>query len=444
MSEQKLKRVFGKSFAAFACIGLVIGLGILRTPGEVASSITDPYIYIALWVGGAVVVLLSLNVVGELISMTPVSGGEYVLVHRAFGSFPAFVIGWSSWLGQCGSTALKAVVMMEYLALLMPFAAPYSIAGAIAVTSFFALLQISGSLWPGRLLSVASTLSAIVVLAVAVALFYGAAAFVPGAAIETTVAPGGLQDFALIVAAIVFTYDGWYAASYINGETKGDTRASVMASFKGVSIVIFIYLLVNAALAFTVPFGVIQGQDLALASALEYSFGSGAGAFIIGFAVVLLLSNQNLGYMFGARGLYALSVNGVGYDGAQKVNERGAPSVAVALSWGLVVVLIISGGFRFLLTLTAMIFMVNYIVFMAGVLWLRRKEPNAERPFRSVGYPIVAVVMTFFWLALAVFLATVETTSTLYALGFLAFAVPVYIWLRRNVPASSSRMKAGF
>jgi len=97
MAAQSLQRLLGKGFSIAACVGLVIGLGIMRTPGEIAIVLNDPFSYMALWIACGAFVLVSLLVVAELIAMTPRSGGIYALVAHAYGRYPGFLIGWTDW-----------------------------------------------------------------------------------------------------------------------------------------------------------------------------------------------------------------------------------------------------------------------------------------------------------------------------------------------------------
>ncbi len=114
------KRVLNSGFTLAVIIGGIIGLGILRTPGEVASVAPDPLLFVSLWVLGGLFALLSTVVAAELVGMTPRSGGAYSLVRRAYGPFPGFVIGWVDWLSFVGDIALKAVVVTEFATLLFP------------------------------------------------------------------------------------------------------------------------------------------------------------------------------------------------------------------------------------------------------------------------------------------------------------------------------------
>ena len=137
------RRTLSSRFALATIIGGIIGLGILRTPGEVAAVVPDPWMFVSLWVVSGLFILLSAIVVAELVGMTPRSGGTYALVRRAYGPFPGFVIGWVDWLSFVADIALKAVVVTEFAALLIPAMGQWQTPLAIMVSSVFAALQLS-------------------------------------------------------------------------------------------------------------------------------------------------------------------------------------------------------------------------------------------------------------------------------------------------------------
>lgn len=144
MTEQGLTRVLPSRFVLAVTIGGVIGLGILRGPGEIAEVIPDPFFYLGLWLFGGLFVLLTTAVTAELIGMTPRSGGTYSLIRRAFGPNPGFVIGWVDWLSFVTDIALKAVVILEFATILVPETAPWSTLLSIIVTTAFAAFQLRG------------------------------------------------------------------------------------------------------------------------------------------------------------------------------------------------------------------------------------------------------------------------------------------------------------
>ena len=117
-------RLLASKFVLAVTVGGIIGLGILRSPGEIAAVAPDPYLYLSLWLGAGLFVLLTLSVVAELVGMTPRSGGVYALVRHAYGPFSGFVIGWADWVSFTADIAIKAVVIVEFTAILFPEVQP--------------------------------------------------------------------------------------------------------------------------------------------------------------------------------------------------------------------------------------------------------------------------------------------------------------------------------
>jgi len=429
----KLQRLLGKGFSIAACVGLIVGLGILRTPGEIAVTIANPVAYMAMWVGVGCFVLLSLSVVAELIAMTPRSGGIYAMVAHAYGPYPGFLIGWTDWISTCAALALKSVVVTEYIALVVPSLAPHTTWLALGITSAFAMLQLAGTRSSARVQQLASTGIGLIVIALAAALFVGA--FVNGGVVDvpasTTITRSpALAAMGLTVAAIVFTYDGWFAASYFSGEVKSGGRAVALGSLQGAVIVMVLYVLLNLALVMSVPLTALAGHKLALAGALDLVFGTGAGNILLFAAIFILLAHQNLQYMIASRILYALSVDGLGNRHATVVTERGAPAPALVFSWLAVSCLIIAGTFEFLLNLVTIMFMAMYVALIVGVFRLRRQEPAAERPFRAWGYPASGIFCALGWLAIGSFVTLTNPSSALYGLVLVLISAPTYWWVR--------------
>lgn len=435
MAGQSLQRILSKSFSIAACVGLVIGLGIMRTPGEIALVFNDPVSYMALWIACGAFVLISLLVVAELIAMTPRSGGLYALVAHAYGRYPGFLIGWTDWVANCASGALKAVVILEYLALLMPSLAPHQTVFALLITSSFAILQLGGTQLGGGIQKFASFGIGMIMIGLAVALFYGF--FSNGGAVAApqeyrAVASPGFATVGLVIAAVVYTYDGWYAASYFGEEVKSGGRAVAIGSIQGALIIIALYLILNLAIVLSVPLSALVGHDLALAGALDLLYGAGSGTVIIVAAIFILLAHQNLQYMIVSRILYSLSTDGLGTSRATSVTDKGTPAGAVIFSWAMIVILIVAGQFEFLLNLVAILFMAMYVALIAGVFRLRKQEPEAARPFRAWGFPATGIFCGLGWAAVAVFVAITNPMSALSGLLLTLVSWPVYLWLKRR------------
>lgn len=442
MANSQLKRILGRGFSAAACVGLIIGLGILRTPGEIAAAISDPVVYMALWIGGGFFVLLSTMLVAELAALTRRSGGVYTMVARAFGQFPSFVIGWLDWIAGSAGLALKGVVVVEYMAMLAPSISAYQKPLVIALTSVFALLQLFGTRLGAGIQQSASAIVGLCVAALTCALFY-AAVVNGGPGPETAVisqnGPTGIAVYGLVLAAIVFTYDGWYAASYFGEEVKSGGRGVAVGSLQGVGFVILLYVALNLALVSSVPLSSLVGEELALAKAMSLLFGPNASMLIIGFAIFVLLAHHNLQYMMGARVLYALSTDGFGSEKATVVADNGTPKFALIASWLLTVMLIVVGSFEILLTLAVTMFVVIYLALVLGVFRLRKTEPGTERPFVAWGFPFTGIICVTGWLAIAIFVAATNLESTLYGGVLVAAAFPVFLIIRRVRHLESAR-----
>jgi APA family basic amino acid/polyamine antiporter len=434
MAQQQLKRLLGKGFSIAVCVGLIIGLGILRTPGEIASTISNPWVYMGLWVAGGIFVLLSVATVAELFAITPKSGGIYQLVRHSYGPYPAFVIGWVDWISNCGSTAIKSVVIVEYAALLHPELTPFISLLALTINTLFALLQLGGLKLGAIIQQAAAVGFCLIMLGIALALLYawfanGTAVAEPLTVVDATKSKAA--RYGLVAAAVIYTYDGWFAPASFSGEMKDGGRSIALGSIRGVIIVIGIYLALNLALVLAVPLSALAGHNLALSGAIDLVFAGGAGTFVIIAAVFILMSHHNTQYMTASRTIYALSVDGLGSDHATGVSDKGTPTGALLFTWLAMVALILVGGFAFLLSLTTFLFIVTYLATLVGVYRLRRMEPDIERPYRAWGYPVVGIVCIAVWAVMAAFIGFMEPASVVFAIGLTLVSVPVYWWLTR-------------
>lgn len=410
-------------------VGGVIGLGILRGPGEVADVVTRPSLYLALWLFAGLFILLSAAVCAELVGMTPRSGGVYSLVRRAYGPYAGFVIGWADWLTYAADLALKAVVIIEFLSIIYPQAEPFTRWLAMGVTTVFALIQLRGLALGSLIQQVATSLIGLVIFSLAMLLLLVDAPATT--AISQSVHLNSLGNWSLVIATIIFTYDGWLYASYFSGEIKGGAGAVARNCIKGMVIVIALYMLLNLALVKSVGLASLAGSELALATALELAFNPAAGTFIIIAAILILLSHMNLAYMGGPRVLQALAEDGFLANKASKVGKGGNPTFAVVITWVVSMSLILLGGFEFLLLFSIFLYVPLYLALIVGVLILRRIEPESDRPYKAWGHPYSTYLLIVGWLAITLFQAYVERETAVYALVMVGISWPVYWYLSK-------------
>jgi APA family basic amino acid/polyamine antiporter len=434
--QHQPRRVLSSGFTLAVIIGGTIGLGILRTPGEVAAVVPDPLKFVTLWVLSGLFVLCSAIVVAELIGMTPRSGGAYALVRRAYGPFPGFVIGWADWLSFVGDIALKAVVVIEFATLLIPAVGQWQTPLAIMVSTVFAALQLRGVVLGAKIQQTATAAIALSIVGFTLALVFAGSSVGVDA---TSVSPAatGLGAWSLVIASIVYTYDGWSYAAYFSGEIKGGSGAVARTCIKGVVVVIVLYVFLVAALAWKVPLTSLAGNKLALAGALEMVVSPLASTVVLVVAILMLLTHQNLMYMSTPRILQALAVDGLAVKRAGEISKGGNPIFAVLLSWGVSVALIMIGAsqfksqFEFLMHLLIFLFLFLYVVMIVGVLILRMRQPDADRPYRAWGHPWSTYTCLFGWLFIALFQAVAEVEVAVYAVILVAVSWPVYWALTR-------------
>ncbi len=167
----KLLRVLGVAFGLAVTVGATIGMGILRTPGDVAAQLPSAWLFIGVWLIGGLYALLGTLQVAELGTMIPRAGGFYVFARRALGPYAGFIIGCSEWLGTCGTIAAVAIVIGEYTAALVPVLAGRAVSIAFFVIVAFALLQWRGVRWGGRTQELTSLLKAVAFIALVTACF---------------------------------------------------------------------------------------------------------------------------------------------------------------------------------------------------------------------------------------------------------------------------------
>jgi APA family basic amino acid/polyamine antiporter len=328
-------------------------------------------------------------------------------------------------------------VVTEFAAVLIPATAPWQTPLAIMVSSLFAALQLRGVALGAKIQEIAAAAMALIVVGFTVALVFGKSAVSDAASVPD--AATGLSAWSLVIASIIYTYDGWSTAAYFSGEIKGGSGAVARACIKGLVIVILLYVFLLAALAWKVPLSSLAGEELALASALEMVVSPLASTVVLVATILILLAHQNLMYMSTPRVLQALAVDGLAIRRAGKISEGGNPIFAVLLTWGLSVGLIMIGGFEFLLHLLIFFYIFIYVVLIVGVLILRSRQPDTDRPYRAWGHPWSTYLCLVVWLLIGLYDAVAEIKTAGYAVAMVAMAWPTYWLLVRSGRTDSGR-----
>ncbi len=436
LTSGSLLRVLGVGFGLAVTIGGTIGMGILRTPGDVAKQLPTPTLFIGVWLLGGVYALLGTISVAELGAMIPRSGGWYVFVHRALGNYPGFVVGWSDWLSTCGTLAVIAIVVGEYAAVLIPSLAGRDKSIALVVVLSFAALQWRGIRWGSFTQNLTSLLKTIIFAAIAIAAFTFAGTSGAGTPLHTS--HGFALFTALIIAlqGVLYTYDGWYGVIYFGEEVRNPARDVVRSMFGGVLMVIAIYLVVNLAYVYVLPMSQLAGENFAAGAIAQKIFGAYGDKTIRVLAILSLLSTINAYTLTAPRILYAMSCDELFARRANRVNRGGTPTVTLLISTTVAVLFIVSAKFSAILAALAFFFVANYAMAYISLIVLRRREPDLPRPYRVWGYPWTTLIVLLGAITFLVGAVISDKKHSLWALLILAASYPLYLIVKVLAPRS--------
>ena len=431
-----LLRILGVTFGLAVILGNTIGAGILRTPGSIAQSLPVPWIYLGVWVLGGLYALLGACSMSELGAMMPRSGGYYVFSRRALGEFPAFVVGWTDFLAQCGSTAAVAIVVAEYLgALFPPLQGALLLAGFVVdkktllaslVAIIVAIPQWRGIKAGSLMQNLTSAAKALAFVALIAAIFFLAPAASQTSHPEIVHQAGFVTALILAMQAVIYTYDGWYGIIYFSEEVKQPGRDVPRSMFGGVLAVMAIYVLLNMALLHALPLGRIAGDQMPAGTAATLVFGPRGDTFIRVLMIISMISGINAYHLMASRIPYAMATDGLLTRRAARVNQGGTPTTALLLSVAASVGFILTGSFERVIAIMAFFFVADYALAYTAVFVLRWREPGTERPYRAWGYPWttgIALAGSFTFLVGAVLS---DTRNSLWSLAVLAVSYPLY------------------
>ena len=428
---RSLLTVLGVTFGLAVTIGNVIGAGIMRTPGEIAAQLPTFWLFISVWIIGAIYAMLGANALAELAAMTPQSGGQYVFVRRALGDYAGFIVGWSDWISTCGTTALVTMTLGEYAVVLMPHLPPARVI-ALVVVAVLTVVQWLGVRSAAVAQDITSALKALALILLIIACFSAGGRNPTVTGLEVERESSMFLAFLFALQAVIYTYDGWTSPIYFAGEIKNPGRNLPRSMFGGLALVTAIYLLINIAFVRVVPLGTIAGEKLAAATVARFLFGPNGYFIVLAIMVIALVSAANSNVMMAPRVIYAMGKDRLFWHGAAEVNAGGTPDISLLISSAIAVAFIVTGTFETVLAKLAYFFVAIYALSFTSLFVMRRREPNAERPFRAKGHPITTAIALFASVAFLIGAIAGDTRNSLWAVGLLVASYPIYLLIRLN------------
>jgi APA family basic amino acid/polyamine antiporter len=465
--------------------GSMIGSGIFIVSADMARSVGSPGWLLASWLITGILTVAAALSYGELAAMMPTAGGQYIYLREAFSPLWGFLYGWTLFgVIQTGTIAAVGVAFARYLGVLWPaisesnyivapihFAAHYALSLSTAqLTGILVILFLTWTNTLGirygkrvqNLFTVAKIGSLLGLIALgifvgwnreAVAANFGhlwnARGFAPSA-------PGLTPEtfFGLLVALCVaqtgslFSSDAWNNVTFTAGEVQNPRRNVPLSLALGTGIVTGLYLLANVAYLVVLPLENIQKAPLdRVASAMVGAVFPTAGPEIMAIAIMISTFGCINGMVLaGARAFFAMARHNLFFPAAQRINKAQVPGVALILQAAWTTFLVLprtydpaTGKFgnlySNLLDYVISAALIFYILTIVGVFVLRRRSPNAERPYKAFGYPLVPALYVAGASVILVLLFLYRPATTLPGLGIVLVGAPVYALLRRRSAA---------
>lgn len=451
VSLPTLERRLGPFDAAAIVVSNVIGGGILFAPPQIAASVPSALLFLSTWVAGGLLAFAGAMAYAELAALRPRAGGEYVYLKDAYGRLAAFLTGWTSFVaGFAGAIAASATVLAFYLGRFIP--------GAGDTTAFFtlpivpgvielspsrhrlvAIAAIFGMAWvhrrgigPGRIVSdiLAGLKVAAFVVFIAIGFSFGAG----NAANLAQAAPVAPANWLLALIPVMFTYSGWNAAAYMAEEVRNPGRNVPLALALGTGAVVAIYLLINALYLYVLPateLAQVRGSVLDVIA--DRLLGGAAGNTMGVVSIISLLASISAMTFAGPRVYFAMARDGLFFRAAAAVHPLyKTPSVSILAQAAWSSLLVLSATADALVTYTGFAIVLFSGVAVVALFVLRAKEPNAERPFRAIGYPIAPGIYAIVSAAILLNGLYRDPQPTGFGALIIAAGIPLYFLFRRQ------------
>ena len=405
-----LERRLGPLDAAAVIVSNVIGGGILFTPPLVAATITQPWLFLGVWATGGALAFAGAMAYAELAALRPRAGGEYVYLREAYGRLAAFLTGWTSFVaGFSGAIAASSVFLAIYLDRFFPgagsttelFRIPLPIVPLVfSNQSLVALAAIMAMSWihlrgvgPGRLMgNVLAALKVTSLLAfIALGLSFGT-----GSMSNLQQGAGAVSGTAWLMALIpvMFAYSGWNAAAYIAEEIKDPGRNVPRALALGTVAVIAIYVLLNLLYLFVLPVDQLAQVKGSVLDVIADRLLNQVAGHVMGLVSIISLAASISANVFaGPRVYYAMARDGLFLPAAARIHPRyktpASAIIAQAIWSGL---LVLTGSGSTLTSYTGFSIILFGGIAVGALFVLRFREPDAERPFKALGYPVAPAI----------------------------------------------------
>ena len=464
--KHSLARKLGLFTAVTIVIGSMIGSGIFKKSASMSTELGAPGIVLAIWLVAGLISLIGALTNAEIAGILPRAGGQYVYFREMYGNFTGYLYGWAIFaVIQTGSIASIAYVFSGYLEYFFP--APHLSQGweawgfslkwgeqvlldcyplkdiglkmmTIILILFLSTVNYFGVAFGGIVQNVFTVLknvaiAFIVVLALTVGV--GSASNFSPFINSAFQFPAGslLGGIVLALSGAFWAYDGWNNITYLGGEVKDAQRNIPKAMMFGMFFVITVYLLVNLAYFYVLPVDAVASSSFLASDVMQKAVGGWGGAFVAVAVMVSTFGTTNGTILVSARVYYAMAKDGLFFKKLEDVHHKyKTPGVSIIIQGLWASMITMTGSFD---QLTDMLIFVSWIFYgmgAYGVFVLRKKMPNAERPYKAFGYPVLPAFFVLFSAFFVGFSIWYNVRNAVFGLLLVAIGIPLYFWFRKQ------------
>ncbi|MDE3058103.1 MAG: amino acid permease [Bacteroidota bacterium] len=484
-SEFQPKREFQRSLNLFdsttIVIGSMIGSGIFIVSSDIARTVSSPGWLLTVWLITGIVTIIAALSYGELAAMMPHAGGQYVYLRESYGSMIGFLYGWTLFLViQTGTIAAVAVAFARYTGVLIPWFSEsnklltlgsFSISAtqllgiaSIAVLTYVNTRGITTGKTVQNIFTITKTAALLGLILLGFLIGKNAEAVAANFsnfwnAAWTQFSNGNFQIHPLsgialagaIGAAMVgslFSSDAWNNITFTAGEVVNPKRTIPLGLFFGTAIVTMLYISANISYLNILPLhgspngatvaerGIQFATDDRVATAAAQMMFGDAAAIVMAVLIMISTFGCNNGLILaGARVYYAMSKDGLFFEKAGVLNRHSVPAFALVTQGIWASALCLSGTYSNLLDYVIFAVLIFYIFTISGLFILRKKRPDAERPYKAFGYPFIPAFYILIAAFISIDLLFVKPAYTWPGLIIVLMGIPVYwYWRRRKIP----------
>jgi APA family basic amino acid/polyamine antiporter len=464
-------------FDGFSIVaGAMIGSGIFIVSADIARNVGSPGWLMVVWLITGIITVIGALSYGELASMMPHVGGQYVYLKEAYHPLVGFLFGWTTFLViQCGSIAAVAVAFAKFSGVLFPWISEKNIllelgplkvnstmVIAIAMITFLTWLNTRGIVTGKTVANIFSSTKVIALFGFIVIGFFATKnlnsleinreVFWKAAQVGKDLQVIPIVGFALIAAigtALVgslFAADAWYNVTYLSAEVINPKRNVPLSLFFGTLTVSAIYLLTNFVYIKILPLsGSPDGADVlsrgiqfatddrVATSAMSVVFGDYAAIIMAIFIMISTFGCNHGLIMAGPRVYYAMAKDGLFFRKVGEINKNNVPGFAIIVQGVWSVLLCLSGTYGNLLDYVIFAVLIFFTLTILAIFVLRVKRPDIPRPYKAFGYPVIPAIYILTTVFIMVILLIYKPDYTFPGLGIVIMGIPVYyIWKKYN------------